>query len=90
MKTATVRELRNSFGRISEWINAGETVQVTKNGKAYAQLVPGNGTPLPRPRPPFDAEARLRKIRELFGDRVFTDEEVEFARYGEPPEWMNP
>ena len=40
MKTATVRDLRNSFGRVSKWLEAGETVQIFKRGRPYARVVP--------------------------------------------------
>ena len=40
MKTATVRELRNDFGRVSKWLNAGETVQILKRGQPFARVVP--------------------------------------------------
>ena len=61
MKTASVRDLRNEFGRISRWIEAGETVQVIKRGKPFAALVPAsasrartllNATPSLQPLPP--------------------------------------
>lgn len=40
MKTATVRDLRNQFNRISKWLEGGEVVQVLKRGKPYARVVP--------------------------------------------------
>jgi antitoxin (DNA-binding transcriptional repressor) of toxin-antitoxin stability system len=40
MKTATVRDLRNRFRRISSWLERGETVQVVKRGKPFARVVP--------------------------------------------------
>ncbi len=40
MKTATVRDLRNSFSRVSKWLEAGETVQIIKRGRPYARVVP--------------------------------------------------
>jgi antitoxin (DNA-binding transcriptional repressor) of toxin-antitoxin stability system len=40
MKTATVRDLRNEFRRISRWLEAGETVQVLKRGRPFARVVP--------------------------------------------------
>lgn len=40
MKTATVRDLRNQFGRISKWLADGETVQILKRGKPFARIVP--------------------------------------------------
>ena len=32
MKHASVADLRNKFARISKWIEAGETVEITKAG----------------------------------------------------------
>ena len=40
MKTATVRDLRNQFNRISKWLEAGEVVLVLKRGKPFARLAP--------------------------------------------------
>jgi prevent-host-death family protein len=40
MKTATVRELRNDFGRLSKWLEKGETIEILKRGKPVANLVP--------------------------------------------------
>ena len=40
MKRATVRDLRNDFRRVSQWVEAGETVQIIKRGKPFARVVP--------------------------------------------------
>ena len=40
MKTASVRDLRNDFPRVSRWVEAGETVQILKRGKPFARMVP--------------------------------------------------
>lgn len=40
MKTATIRDLRNDFARLSRWIENGETVQLLKRGQPFARLVP--------------------------------------------------
>jgi prevent-host-death family protein len=40
MKTATVRELRNEFARLSKWLARGETIEIVKRGKPVADLVP--------------------------------------------------
>jgi antitoxin (DNA-binding transcriptional repressor) of toxin-antitoxin stability system len=40
MKTASVRELRNDFSRISKWLARGQTVEILKRGKPVADLVP--------------------------------------------------
>ncbi|MBV8215446.1 MAG: prevent-host-death protein [Verrucomicrobia bacterium] len=73
MKTASVRDLRNSFARISRWLEAGETVEVTKRGRTFARIVPAmerkkKKTPKP------DIMARLRAD---FGDLLISDETYE-------------
>jgi prevent-host-death family protein len=40
MKTATVRDLRNHFAKVSRWIRAGEEVEITRRGEVMARLVP--------------------------------------------------
>ena len=40
MKTATIRDLRNEFARLSKWLERGETVQLLKRGKPFARVVP--------------------------------------------------
>ena len=40
MKTATIRELRNDFSRLSKWLERGETIEIVKRGKPIADLVP--------------------------------------------------
>ena len=40
MPTATVRDLRNDFARVSLWIANGEEVTVTKDGQPFAKLSP--------------------------------------------------
>ena len=60
MKTATVRQLRNDFGRLSKWLEKGETIEILKRGKPVADLVPRasgkpkvllGATPSPHPMP---------------------------------------
>ena len=59
MKTATVRDQRNQFNRISKWLDAGEVVHVFKRGKPFARVVPElraktfvGACPSPAPLPP--------------------------------------
>jgi prevent-host-death family protein len=40
MKTATVRELRNNYRHVLEWVEAGEEVTISRRGKVIARLVP--------------------------------------------------
>jgi antitoxin (DNA-binding transcriptional repressor) of toxin-antitoxin stability system len=40
MKTATVRELRNDFHRLSKWLDKADIIEITKRGRPIARLVP--------------------------------------------------
>jgi antitoxin (DNA-binding transcriptional repressor) of toxin-antitoxin stability system len=42
MKTATVRELRNRYTQLLEWIDAAEEIRITRRGIVIARLVPEN------------------------------------------------
>jgi prevent-host-death family protein len=44
MKTATVRELRNRYTQLLEWIGAGEEIVITQRGKRIARLCPERGS----------------------------------------------
>jgi antitoxin (DNA-binding transcriptional repressor) of toxin-antitoxin stability system len=79
MKTATVADLRNNFRRVSSWIEHGETVQIIKRGRAFAQL---RATPPSTPTlvPKVDFMAQLK---EIWGDRMFSDAEVQAMRDAE-------
>ena len=78
MKTATVRDLRNQFPRVAAWIAEGEPVEITKAGKPFARLMPI--TPAPRKLVKPDIMARLK---ETWGDRVFSTQEVAAMRAAE-------
>jgi antitoxin (DNA-binding transcriptional repressor) of toxin-antitoxin stability system len=80
MKTATVADLRNNFRLVSSWIEHGETVQIVKRGRPFARLT-GISKAAPTELPPKpDVMARLT---EVWGDRVFSLEEVEAMRAAE-------
>ena len=79
MKTATVRDLRNHFPRVAAWIAEGESVEITKSGKLFARLMPPEpvkSTKLVKP----DIMARLK---ETWGDRIFSAKEVAEMRAAE-------
>lgn len=66
MKTASVRELRQDFPRLLDWLESGEEVSITLRRKPVAMLVPlerkkGRKQAWP------DVAVRLRKV---FGDRT--------------------
>ena len=61
MKTATVRDLRNRFAAVAQWIEHGEQVTITRNGTAFATLAPAKA---PKPRK-VDWAARLAQRKPL-------------------------
>ncbi len=62
MKTASIRDLRNSFPRVAGWIEEGECVEITRSGKPFARLEPiDSANRTPRKMPDF-----LARIREHF------------------------
>jgi len=75
MKIATVRDLRNNFSKIETWIAEGEEICIQKRGQpvGYLSARPHNEPTIPRP----DFEARRKAI---WGDRVFSEEEVKAMR----------
>lgn len=78
MKMATVRELRNEFPRIEAWVHEGESISISKRGKIIATLVPALGcVPSLLRQPKVDIMARLR---ETWGGKVFTMEQVAAMR----------
>jgi prevent-host-death family protein len=72
MRTATVRDLRNNFARVSAWISSGQEVEITKRGEVMARLVPVAPTKK-RKRPKWDMEARMKEIKEMSGGKSFPD-----------------
>ena len=58
MTDVTIRELRNHGGDVVDRVRAGETVTITRDGEAVAEL-----RPLPRPR--LGAAALIERFRRL-------------------------
>ncbi|MEO5714543.1 MAG: hypothetical protein ABIT37_13740 [Luteolibacter sp.] len=40
MRTATIRDLRNNYTSLQNWLDAGEEIAITKRGKRIARLIP--------------------------------------------------
>ena len=72
MKTATVRDLRNSFPRIAAWVEEGEPVEITRGGKPFARLVPVAPAKAARFKMP-DIKARLRKS---YGSKIYKADDI--------------
>lgn len=79
MKTATVRDLHDQFARVSAWIENGEPVEITKGGKVFARLLPAAES---KPKKPLKVDFHKR-LKETWGDRVFTAQEVADLRAAE-------
>jgi antitoxin (DNA-binding transcriptional repressor) of toxin-antitoxin stability system len=73
MKTANVRDLRNRFPRVAAWIEQGEPVEITRNGKVFARLVPA----VPEKPRRFKMPDILARLRANFGDKVYSAEELQ-------------
>ena len=78
MKTGTVRDLRYAFPRIESWLYSGEQIEITKRGRAIARLVPATKTAKRLVKPDI-----LAQLREIWGERVFTAQEVAQMRSAE-------
>jgi antitoxin (DNA-binding transcriptional repressor) of toxin-antitoxin stability system len=76
MKTATVADLRNHFRRVSSWIEHGETVQIVKRGRAFALLTSAASPQVIKP-------DIMGQLREIWGDRIFSMDEVRAMREAE-------
>jgi antitoxin (DNA-binding transcriptional repressor) of toxin-antitoxin stability system len=72
MKTATIRDLRNRFTRVAAWIAEGEPVEITKAGKLFAHLVP----PAPVKKQKLVKPDIMARLKETWGDRIFSTKEV--------------
>lgn len=79
MKRASVTDLRNSFPRLSGWIEAGEEVEITKRGKVFARLVPARRRETSNHIKP-DILSRLQKT---WGKRLFSSAEIGALREAE-------
>ena len=79
MQTLTVRDLRYDFSKVEAWLADGQEIEITKHGKPIARLSP------PRQAQPrkFDIDAHRKRMKETWGDRVFSAEEVKEMREAE-------
>ncbi len=84
MQTITVRDLRYDFPKVEAMLRLGEEILITKHNKPLATLQkPKPSAKKAKPAQP-DYKARIKKI---WGDRVFSAQEVEEMRAfetGEP------
>lgn len=69
MKTATVRDLRNDFARVAEWIDGGEKVQLTRHGKVIACIVPVRRSP----KKPVEWPDFIARLKRIYGRKILPD-----------------
>ena len=66
MKTATIRQVRNDFGTVLGWVNAGEEVTILKRRQPVARLLP--------PAPATGGKVRMpdfaARLQARFGNKV--------------------
>jgi antitoxin (DNA-binding transcriptional repressor) of toxin-antitoxin stability system len=79
MRTVTVRELRNNFSKVETWLGEGEEIRIEKRGKPIGFL-----SAQPRSdKFPFRKVDFMARLDEIWGERVFTEEEVRAMRDAE-------
>ena len=64
MKTATVREVRHEFRKVMDWVQDGETVEISKRGEVIALISP---PPVKRVEPPGKRPDFLDRIERIYG-----------------------
>jgi len=77
MKSATIRQVRHELGSVLDWVQAGETVAITRHGRPVAVLGPV-AAPVAHAGHWPDFAARQRRIfggRKLAGNSVLDDRE---------------
>jgi prevent-host-death family protein len=69
MKTASIRKVQHDLKELLQWVDSGESIEVTNRGKPVARIVPV----------PEDS-SQLRSVpdfaqiqQDLYGDKVFPD-----------------
>ena len=73
MKTATIRQVRNDFGTVLGWVNAGEEVTILKRRQPVARLLP--------PKPATGGTVRMpdfaARLKARFGTKVLPQDVME-------------
>ena len=82
MKTASVRDLRNNFAKVSRWIKDGQQVEITSRGVPLAHLTPVAPPPKEKKRRLFDAKEHRAWMKKVYGDKVLKGNGVLLMRRG--------
>ncbi len=83
MKTASVRDLRNHFAKVSRWLEAGEKIKITKRGTPVGMFTPIARTKARKQkRKRFNLEEHRKWMKETYGDKVLPGNGVLLMREG--------
>lgn len=78
MKTITIRDLRQRWPEAEKALQTEDELIITRDGKPVAKLVRLVG---PRPgRKRWSAQAHLRWLKKIWGNRVFNSVDAAMAR----------
>ena len=79
MKCVTVRDLRNNFAKVEAWLGEGEEIRIEKRGQpiGFLSATPKAGASGVN-KPDF-----MARLHEIWGGRVFSEEEVRAMRDAE-------
>ena len=72
VRTATVRDLRNHYTTLLAWLEAGESILITRRGKLLARLIPEKNKPLQKK---LDWSKSAAFTRNRSGERILTAKE---------------
>lgn len=82
MKTATVRDLRNNFAKISRWMKDGEKVEITSRGVRVGHLVPAPKPKVPKKKKLFDLKEHRAWIKKVYKGKKLAGNSVLLMREG--------
>ena len=80
MKTVTVRDLRNNFSKVENWLGEGEEIRIEKRGKPIGFI---SATPKAGGDEAILKVDFMARLHEIWGGRVFSEEEVRAMREAE-------
>ena len=78
MKTTNIRELKHATSTVLEWVEQGETVQITRRNKVVGVIVPPAPVTMDvAPQPDF-----YERLEKLFYDKTQPMSGTEIVSYG--------
>ncbi len=80
MVTTKFEELADNLPQFEAWLQRGEEIELTRGGRALARVVPAVSKTAPRALVKADFAGRMK---EIWGDAFFSDEEVSAMRAAE-------